>query len=122
MAHLTSAQLTLLRTHLLSARDALLREADFLSAEDEVLRTEQFSGASRPRSEGDGDATAVERDLNAQLSKASRTALAEVDEALAQLDADTYGHCTDCGGDIPFERLEVRPRSATCVRCAARRR
>lgn len=122
MTHLDSAQLEQLRTALLTARGTLLHGAEFLSAEDAVLRAEQASGASRPRSEGDGDATAVERDLNAQLSAASRTALAEVDAALARIAAGTYGHCADCGGDIPFGRLEVRPRAATCVRCADRRR
>ena len=121
MTHLDSAQLKQLRTDLTTTRSALLREAAFLSDEDAVLRAEQSSGASRPRSEGDGDATAVERDLNAQLSQASRTALAEVDSALARLDSGEYGQCTGCGGAIPFERLEVRPRSTTCVRCASRR-
>src|SRR4051812_28414593 len=105
MPHLDSTQLQQLHTDLTATRTSLLREAAFLSEEDAVLRAEQASGASRPRSEGDGDATAVERDLNAQLSQASRTALAEVDAALARIDAGDYGRCTGCGGDIPFERL-----------------
>jgi DnaK suppressor protein len=122
MTHLDPSQLEQLRTDLLTTRSALLREAAFLSEEDAVLRAEQSSGAARPRSEGDGDATAVERDLNAQLSAASRTALADVDAALARIAEGSYGRCAGCGGEIPFGRLEVRPRAATCVKCADRYR
>jgi RNA polymerase-binding transcription factor DksA len=28
-----------------------------------------------------------------------------------------YGHCADCGADIPFERLRVEPTALRCVRC-----
>jgi DnaK suppressor protein len=41
----------------------------------------------------------------------------EVDEALARIDAGTYGVCVHCGGTIPEERLEFRPSAAACVSC-----
>lgn len=41
----------------------------------------------------------------------------EIDAALDRIAAGTYGVCVRCGAAIPAERLEFRPRSATCVAC-----
>lgn len=45
--------------------------------------------------------------------------LRSIQGALIRLDAGEYGVCTVCGTDIPVERLEVRPFTDRCVRCAA---
>lgn len=37
--------------------------------------------------------------------------------ALTALDEGVYGRCVVCGQSIPFERLEVLPRTRTCVVC-----
>jgi RNA polymerase-binding transcription factor DksA len=47
--------------------------------------------------------------------------LAEIDAALARIDAGTYGQCVGCAAAIPEERLELRPFAGDCVRCAAGR-
>ena len=41
----------------------------------------------------------------------------EAEGALAAMDDGTYGRCTGCGQDIPFERLEALPLTQTCVAC-----
>jgi RNA polymerase-binding transcription factor DksA len=46
----------------------------------------------------------------------------DVVRALEKLDEGTYGLCDRCGALIPEERLEARPWSVLCVRCASRRR
>lgn len=43
-----------------------------------------------------------------------------VKEALARIDAGTYGQCVDCGQALPDERLEARPEAARCVACQQR--
>lgn len=43
-----------------------------------------------------------------------------VQEALARVDAGTYGRCVDCGSELPDERLEARPEAARCVNCQQR--
>ena len=48
--------------------------------------------------------------------------LQDVDEALARIDAGTYGVCIDCGRPVPAERLEVRPQAARDVECLRRAR
>lgn len=50
--------------------------------------------------------------------------LAAIDDALARLDAGTYGTCTSCGKPVAPERLEALPSAALCIDCQrqARRR
>lgn len=48
--------------------------------------------------------------------------LERVRRALERVEGGTYGTCVRCGDEIPEGRLEVRPESGTCVRCAARAR
>ena len=45
----------------------------------------------------------------------------EIDQALARLDAGTYGRCASCGEPIPGERLRAIPWAAVCVPCSASR-
>lgn len=53
------------------------------------------------------------------LADAAAAELRQVDDALARLDAGTYGVCLGCGNSIPAARLEVRPFADRCVACAA---
>ena len=50
-----------------------------------------------------------------------RDRLRKVERALVRLESGTYGTCVRCGDEIPKDRLEIMPESATCVMCAARR-
>jgi DnaK suppressor protein len=43
-----------------------------------------------------------------------------VTDALARIDAGTYGICIDCGEVIPDERLEARPEVARCIKDQAK--
>lgn len=62
-------------------------------------------------------ATEERSELLGQLEIA-RQRVQAIDAALARMDAGTYGTCIDCGETIPAERLEIRPLSVRCVRCA----
>ncbi|MFE6996196.1 TraR/DksA family transcriptional regulator [Microbacterium sp. NPDC057659] len=52
------------------------------------------------------------------LADAAADELRQVDDALARVDAGTYGICVGCGQPIPAARLEVRPFADRCVTCA----
>lgn len=39
----------------------------------------------------------------------------DVEKALEAIDNGTYGKCTECGEEIPYERLEVMPTALQCV-------
>lgn len=61
------------------------------------------------------DADREEAGLEVLLGQQER-----VREALARLDAGTYGRCVECGKDLPDERLEARPEADRCVDCQQR--
>lgn len=46
--------------------------------------------------------------------------LAQIDLALAKLDAGTYGKCDRCGQPISPARLEALPYATLCVACQDR--
>ncbi|WAA66398.1 TraR/DksA family transcriptional regulator [Microbacterium oxydans] len=52
------------------------------------------------------------------LAEAAASELRQVDEALARVEAGTYGICAHCGRPIPAGRLEARPFAEYCVACA----
>ncbi|KJQ55636.1 TraR/DksA family transcriptional regulator [Microbacterium sp. SA39] len=52
------------------------------------------------------------------LAEGAASELQQVDEAIARMDAGTYGICANCGRPIPAARLEVRPFAEHCVACA----
>lgn len=56
-----------------------------------------------------------EGDREDALVEAAQQRGREATEALARLDAGTYGVCVDCGAQIPSERLEFRPEAARCL-------
>lgn len=62
-------------------------------------------------------ATEERSELLGQI-EVSRQRIHQIDEALQRMDAGNYGICVDCGEQIPAARLEVRPLSVRCVRCA----
>lgn len=119
MTPLTSDQLAEIRAELSDARLALLRQVDNLTADDATLVSARASAEERAKSSGDADLLGVERNLVARASSTIRQGLEDIDAALKRLDDGTYGVCTKCGGQIPPERLMVRPRAATCVPCAS---
>lgn len=85
-----------------------------------VLLEEQRADCVRQRELALAEATTSMPDQVA-LSRAASllTTIEEIDAALARIAHGTYGRCTRCGGDIPTERLELRPFAAGCVACQA---
>jgi DnaK suppressor protein len=70
---------------------------------------------------GDGTTEAVERLTRVGTAEQLDAMRADVARALAKLDDGTYGLCDRCGLAIPDERLEARPWSVLCIRCASLR-
>jgi RNA polymerase-binding protein DksA len=52
------------------------------------------------------------------LDHTSREELKQLQAAIARLDAGTYGLCTQCGEEIPDQRLAALPYTMTCIACA----
>lgn len=70
---------------------------------------------------GDGTTEAVDRLTKVGTARELEASLADIERALAKLDEGSYGRCDVCGDVIPDARLEARPGSVRCVRCASER-
>jgi len=62
-----------------------------------------------------------DRELDYSLEENSEHVLTEIDAALKRIDDGTYGQCTNCGTQIPEERLEARPYATLCIECQRQR-
>jgi DnaK suppressor protein len=69
----------------------------------------------------EGTTIAFERSQIGALVRQVRHHLAELDAALARVDAGTYGACEACGSAIGDARLDALPAARTCITCASRR-
>jgi RNA polymerase-binding transcription factor DksA len=54
----------------------------------------------------------------AGIGEATAAELAQINRALAQLDAGSYGICSNCGKPIGDGRLQALPYSDRCITCA----
>ena len=77
--------------------------------------TGELSRLDQHPAEAASELTEMERDDAIQTIVAGQRE--QVVEALARLDAGTFGRCVDCGMDLPEERLDARPEAARCVNC-----
>ncbi|MBT9489278.1 MAG: TraR/DksA family transcriptional regulator [Rubrivivax sp.] len=66
----------------------------------------------------DAPQRAPERAVAAALSEHERRELDAVSAALDRIAAGRYGHCSDCDGTVPFDRLKVEPWALRCLPCA----
>lgn len=62
-----------------------------------------------------------DRELDYTLEENAEHVLADIDAALKRIEDGTYGTCTNCGQQIPPERLEARPWATLCIDCQRRR-
>ena len=77
--------------------------------------TGELSGSTADNHLADAASETYERELDEGLEDDARAQLRQVDEALARLDAGTYGTCSVCGKEIPVERLEAVPWTTLCI-------
>jgi DnaK suppressor protein len=97
-----------IRAALLAQRASLLDEVgEAIVAPGQVTYGSQAAAASQ--------VFAQQRDL--ALRDRATQQLALVEEALARLDAGTFGTCVRCGRQIAADRLEALPWAARCIDC-----
>lgn len=60
---------------------------------------------------------AMDREVDLGLSDRDTAELGAVSRALLKLQDGSYGLCTACGTEIPFDRLKVEPQAMRCVAC-----
>ncbi len=110
-------QLERLRKVLEEERASAIAELERYGADPDSERVEPIEGIDD--NFADSAAATAERSEILAFIDSARERLADVNAALRKMDAGTYGSCETCGNPISEERLEARPLSVQCVRCAA---
>jgi DnaK suppressor protein len=59
----------------------------------------------------------LDREIDYTLEENSTRMLTAIDAALKRMDEGVYGTCTNCGREIPAERLEAYPWASLCIDC-----
>ena len=109
------------RARLAADRVATLSRLASLEREQADIIAAAQSANSDDEHDPEGATIAFEREHAAALARQARQHLADIDAALARLDAGRYGICERCGGPISPARLAARPAAATCIACAGLR-
>ena len=115
---MTSSQV---RRRLAADREETLDRLSGLERERADIVAAAQSANSDDEHDPEGATIAFEREHAAALARQARQHLADIDAALARLDAGRYGTCERCGGPIGPARLAARPAAATCIACAGLR-
>jgi RNA polymerase-binding transcription factor DksA len=104
-----------------SRLEALLAELDASAA---VVQAERGETATERDTEGqdteDLASSLVDADRDESSLEVIEAQRERVTDALARIDAGTYGICIDCGEVIPDERLEAMPEAARCIKDQAK--
>ncbi|NTU71745.1 MAG: TraR/DksA family transcriptional regulator [Coriobacteriia bacterium] len=90
--------------------------AEFDREERDSITEATGENAYRDHMADQGTAT-FEREMDMTFEENDRDALDRVRDALARIDAGTYGVCGRCGAEIPAARLEAVPTASLCITC-----
>jgi RNA polymerase-binding protein DksA len=108
-------------------RDALLNERQRVEHALATLRDEHPGSLDDEVEEVASDNHLAEtasatlgREIDYTLGDNAEQVLSEIDAALKRIDDGTYGTCTNCGQEIPRERLEANPWASLCIDCKRR--
>lgn len=105
-------------------RAALEARQETLRAEVQAVKAERTPAPTLVRGDlGDEGEVGEQRTRDAVRSAEElrdTAELREIDAALRRIEDGSYGTCTDCGIEIPRERLHVRPTAQRCIDCQTR--
>lgn len=86
-----------------------------LSADEDSIRADRADATADDEHDPEGSTLSGEWQRIEVLRRSTAAERAEVEAALARVDAGTYGVCEVCGREIPPARLEARPMATRCV-------
>lgn len=101
------------RTRLLARRRELEELSNMAADSRGAVQLDQQSVGRLSRMD------AMQQQAMAQATQRNRSAeLQRIAHALKLIDDGDYGHCENCGEEIPAARLEIDPTASRCVACA----
>ena len=107
------------RRRLEAEREQTLRRLANLTDDFDAIVAASRDTNADDEHDPEGATIAFERSQVSSVVRQVQHHLAEIDAAVARLDAGSYGTCERCGRPIGDGRLDARPVARTCIRCAA---
>jgi DnaK suppressor protein len=111
---LTSGQRAMIEADL---RARLAEVERRLAARQEGGSRTEHASAFLEQDADDAPQRSADREVDLALSDAGMQELGELSSALQRLHDDDFGFCSQCGVQIPFDRLKIEPQALRCVAC-----
>jgi len=108
------------RTALLEERKRVVESIDYVRQEAPRAAEDDQTEMNLDNHLAEGASLTLDQEIDDTLEENAEHVLAEIDEALARIDAGTYGTCVTCGKEISAERLEAIPYATQCIDCKRR--
>ncbi len=118
MSHLTKKQLQELEEYLQQEKQEL--EKHFKASGngpgmEDSLRASTGELSSYDNHPADVGTETFERSRDMAVDDNLNNRLEQIEQALGRIGDSSYGHCSVCGTEIPYERLEAVPYTSYCV-------
>lgn len=116
-----SAEIKVFRERLIALRARL--RGDVTQMADAALKKSRSAAngdlSSMPIHMADIGSDNFEQEFTLSLMQSEGGTLDQIEVALERIEDGTYGHCEECGGRIPKQRLNAIPYATMCVKCAS---
>lgn len=109
---------------LLNDRQETLEEMGLIQETSLVNTAKEASGndATYSTHMADQGTDAQEREIAFYYVSRDHKYLKHLNEALERIEKGTYGICTACGKEIPYNRLEAVPITRHCIPCKMKKK
>lgn len=104
----------LLRSRLEKEREGLIKDLERME-NSSCLAGDRSGSWFGNRDEQANEASELKKQLSLKVHL--RDLLAEIEHALHEIDAGTYGLCENCKQPIELARLEALPQATLCLNC-----
>lgn len=111
----TAAELAEIREELEGEISRLQAEVE--EAEQDLVDLKRSFGDGAGDDQADAGAATWEREHELSVTNNARDLLDQNTQALARIEAGTYGDCESCGTPIGKMRLQAFPRARLCMTC-----
>lgn len=111
----TAEELAEVRGELEGEMERLRAEVE--EAEQDLVDLKRSFGDGAGDDQADAGAATWEREHELSVTNNARNLVDQHQQALARIDAGTYGDCESCGTPIGKMRLQAFPRATLCLSC-----